>query len=301
LQQLRAWFVHHPLLAYFALAFALAWAIMVPLTLASRGIIAFPESIPLLLFMSYGPTLAALIVTGVIAGWAGIRALLSRLLIWRVGVQWYLVAIFLNAGIILAAYGLFILTGGTAQPLPVLGPAFAVNTLLTFVVVGLVNGEEIGWRGFALPRLQSRWSALVSSLILGSIAAVFHLPIFFNQGDSSAGGQAGMPFGGFWISSVAAAILLTWLYNNTRGSILLAIVFHASMNAWSSVLPFPTDGPFFWTLVGVQSLAALAVLAVYGPARLSRKPVEAMPYVQEGAEPVVLLPEDEHRPTDLAA
>ncbi|MHB1132675.1 MAG: CPBP family intramembrane glutamic endopeptidase [Chloroflexota bacterium] len=301
MQTLRVWFRDHPLLAFFALSFALTWAIMVPLTLASRGIGNFPDSIPLLLLMSYGPTLAALIVTGVVAGRGGIRALLSRLLIWRVGLQWYLAAIFLNAGIILGAYGLFVVSGGAAQPLPALGPLFAVDVLLTFVVVALVNGEEIGWRGFALPRLQGRWSALVATLILGTIQAVFHLPIFFNEGPSSAGGQNGMPFAGFWLSTIAAALLLTWIYNNTHGSLLLAILFHASMNAWSSVLPFPTDGPFFWMLVGVQSVVALVVLAVYGPTRLSRRPVEEMPYVKQGA-PAGLADFDERRePTDLAA
>lgn len=301
MRQLRSWLSQHALAAFFVLAFAMAWAVLIPLALASRGMLAFSPSVPLLLFMSYAPTLAALIVTGAIAGRLGIRALLGRLLIWRVGVQWYAVAIFLNAGIILGSYALYVSTGGTAQPLPEIGPAFALNTLVTFVVVGLVNGEELGWRGFALPALQRRMSALVASLVIGSIAALFHLPIFFNEGPSAAGGQAGMPFAGFWISSVAASILMTWLYNNTRGSVLLAILFHASMNTWSSVLPFPTGGTFFWVLVGVQSAVALAVVALNGPARLSRKPEETQ--ARGELEPLAVPSErsDREQPTDLAA
>ena len=247
------------------------------MVLASRGLFVFEPPVPVLILMGYGPTLAALIVTGAVDGRSGIRALLRRLLIWRVGLQWYAVALLLNAGIILAALGLYLLTGGTAPSLPELGPGLLVNIVLTFLVVGLINGEEMGWRGFALPRLQARWSALVSSLVLGTVWAFFHLPIFFNQGPSQAGGQSGMPFPGFWLSIIAASILFTWLFNNTQGSILMAWMLHASMNTWSEILPFPTDGPFFWILVGVQCLVAAVVVVVFGARRLSHQPELAMP------------------------
>jgi membrane protease YdiL (CAAX protease family) len=273
------WLERFPLISFFVLAFAFSWAIMVPMILDSRGIIAFKPPIPVLILMGYGPTLAALVVTAAVAGRPGIRALLRRLLIWRVGLRWYLVAIFLNAGIVLAALGLLLLSGGTAPSLPALGPGLLVNVVVTFLVVGLINGEEMGWRGFALPRLLSRWSALVASLILGTFQAFFHLPIFFNQGPSQAGGQSGMPFPGFWISAVAGAILFTWLFNNTRGSILMAWVFHASMNTWTEVVPIASGGLSFWMLVGVQCLVAAVVVAVFGPRRLSRLPDSAIPFV----------------------
>src|SRR5512132_2554747 len=86
------WISLHPLFSFFILAFAFSWAIMVPMVLDSRGLIAFQPSIPVLILMGYGPTLAALLVTGAVAGRSGIRSLLGRLLIWRVGPQWYLVA-----------------------------------------------------------------------------------------------------------------------------------------------------------------------------------------------------------------
>src|SRR4030095_5436611 len=118
----------------------------------------FPSAAPLLILMGYGPTAAALLVTGVLGGWVAGRALLKRLLIWRVGWPWYLVAVFLNAAVILAALGLYTALGGPPQPWPALGPGLLLNVLLTLLVVSLVNGEEIGWRGFAWPRLQARWS-----------------------------------------------------------------------------------------------------------------------------------------------
>ena len=85
---------------------------------------------------------------------------------------------------------------------------------------------------------------------------------------------------------MAAVILLTWLYNNTRGSLLLAWMFHASMNTWSEILPFPSDGPHFWMLVGVQCLVAAVVVALFGPHRLSRLPENQMPFTR-GSEAAV--------------
>jgi membrane protease YdiL (CAAX protease family) len=281
------WVRRHPLLVFFVLAFVFAWAIMVPLTLSSWGLFAFPASPPLLIFMGYGPTWAALVVAGALGGRAAIRALLRRLLVWRVGWPWYLAAILLNGGIIVAALGLYALVGGVVPAWPAFNPALLVNVILTFVVVMLINGEEIGWRGFALPRLEARWGVPVAIALLGTLEALFHLPIFFSQGSSEAGGQNGTPFLAFWVSSVAAVLLLTWVYNNTRGSLLLAYLFHGSMNTWSNVLPFPaTSGAFFWCLAGVQCAVCAVVVAAFGPARLSRKPASEMPFA---AEPVPVL------------
>src|SRR5262245_15368888 len=130
----------HPLISFFLLAFGLTWAIMIPLVLGSYGLLPFPEHVPLLIVMGYGPTLAALIVSGALGGRSAIRALLARLLIWRVGWGWWAVTLFVNAGVMLGALALYGLLGHDVPPFPTPGPALLVEVLVTFLIVGLING-----------------------------------------------------------------------------------------------------------------------------------------------------------------
>jgi membrane protease YdiL (CAAX protease family) len=259
----------HQLTTYFLLAFGLSWAILVPTVLASYGLFTIPMAGALLLVMGYGPTFAAVIASAAIGGRPEVKALLKRLLIWRVGWGWWAVTLLLNGGIILLALALYGLTGNEVPALPTVSGALLWEIPLTFVVVALFNGEEVGWRGFALPRLQGQYGLPITGLVLGTIEAVFHLPIFFNNGASDAGGQNGMPFAAFVVSSILAVYLFAWLYANTRGSLLIATMFHASMNAWSIILPFPATSPsFFWIL----ALAQLAVdIAIFGVPVLLRQ------------------------------
>jgi membrane protease YdiL (CAAX protease family) len=258
---------NHPLIAFFVLAFALTWVILIPSVMASYGLISLPGSTVLLLVMGYGPTIAAIAISGALGGWAEIRALLKRLLIWRVGWGWWAITLFLNGGIILGALGLYTLLGNEVPPFPPLAPGLLLDIVVVFVLVALINGEEIGWRGFALPRLQERYGVPTTVAVLGVMETVFHLPIFFNNGPSEAGGQNGTPFGAFLASSVLAVFLFVWLYDHTRGSLLMATLFHASMNAWSNILPFPaTSASFFWLLT-VAQLAVVAIVLVVGGTR----------------------------------
>lgn len=177
---------HYPLTAFFILAYALSWPYMIVDALGSHGVLAF--RLPMLLWipMGYGPTFAALIVTGALAGKIGIRALLGRLLIWRVGWPWYAIAVcgsVVLSGITVLVYALL---SGTSPVAPVVSAQVLITVPLLFLIGGLVNGEEIGWRGFALPRLLDRHTALTASLILGNLWALFHLPLFFTRGDSFA-------------------------------------------------------------------------------------------------------------------
>ena len=267
---------NHPLIAFFALAFGIAWAILIPSVLASYGLISLPGSTLLLLVMGYGPTIAAILVSGALGGRAEIRALLTRLLIWRVGWGWWAVTLFLNGGIILAALGLYGLLGNAVPPFPPLGPGLLLEIVVMFVLVALINGEEIGWRGFALPRLQARYGVWVTVAVLGVLETLFHLPIFFNNGPSEAGGQNGTPFLAFLASSVLAVFLFVWLYDHTRGSLLIATLFHASMNAWSNILPFPaTSASFFWLLALAQLVTVAVVLVVGGTRWMQVRPALA--------------------------
>jgi membrane protease YdiL (CAAX protease family) len=118
--------------------------------------------------------------------------------------------------------------GGQGLQLPELSPDLLVGLVISFVLLFLVNSEELVWRGSLLPRLQARWSALGASLFIGVFEGIFHLPLFFQPGSDQA--AAGLPV--FVIGSIAGAIVFSWLFNNTRGSLLLVQLFHIFANSW---------------------------------------------------------------------
>jgi membrane protease YdiL (CAAX protease family) len=132
-------------------------------------------------------------------------------------------------------------------------------------VRGLLNGEELAWRGFALPRLQARYNALGASLILSLPFSLFHLPLFFDPAMNMG------PFASFVLRAAALAILFTWLYNHTRGSVLLAYIMHAAFNTWTNVFSIVPGNHFQdWMMTVVMVILAAIVVVVYGPQNLSR-------------------------------
>lgn len=274
---LRTVITRSPLLAFFALAFLFTWPFLIADALGSFGLIPFRlvtsgPGVLITILMGYGPTFAALLVSAVIGGRAEVGTLLRRLLIWRVGVQWYAAAILGPATLFFLAAQIYVLLGGSLRSLPPVGLLeVALNVLLLLIVHSLVNGEELGWRGFALPRLQNTQSALMASIILGAVWAFFHLPLFFTQGGGVGGSQAGMPALAFVIQVIASSILLTWLFNHTRGSVLLACLFHAATNTWSELFAArTTDGSLMWLQTALFCAAALAVVLIFGATNLAR-------------------------------
>jgi membrane protease YdiL (CAAX protease family) len=146
----------------------------------------------------------------------------------------------------------------------------------------LTNGEEVGWRGYVLPRLQAKYSALSASLIVGLIWSVWHLPNFFGTGLSGE-----RSFLWFTLAHLALAVLYTWLYNNTRGSLLLVVLFHATQNTAGVFLPssFAVPGGIEQNmLIVLYMVAAFVVTVIAGPERLSgtqakqTEPGEALEY-----------------------
>jgi membrane protease YdiL (CAAX protease family) len=250
------------LILYFVTAYAWTWLFQMLSALMVRHTINLPlsgelvETIGLL-----GPALAALGVTAYESGGAGLRALLGQLLRWRVRPIWYAVALGGPLLLTLAIAVLYRATGGVlpaSVPLPLPLPLLL---LLFFVYVGLFHGgldEELGWRGYALPRLQQRYGALTASLILGVIWAGWHLPAWLLP-DST---QAGLSFSVFLVSVVATSIIFTWLYDSTGGSLLLIIVLH-------TVFDICTTGPWAAALLamhaaghGIDPLLIIMVLEV---------------------------------------
>jgi membrane protease YdiL (CAAX protease family) len=160
-----------------------------------------------------------------------------------VGIQWWLVALLLPALVILGAVYLFSLFGGPAPDFSRYQPLYTIIPMI--ILITLINGvgEELGWRGFMLPRLQSRYSALVASLILGTFWGLWHAPVYFIAGTTQSIFRAQV---GFWaglllftLSTIAISVTFTWVFNNTRGSVLIAATLHGATNAWMNY--FLTD------------------------------------------------------------
>jgi membrane protease YdiL (CAAX protease family) len=268
-----AFLKRHSLVIGILLMFALTW----PIDLANSGVLPVRVPFVIYIFLGYGFVFAALIMTGLTLGKEGVRALLKRFLLWRVGWRWYLVAFLLYPTIMLSA----VLLNATLSHTPVdFSDVFAHKifgasaNLLVFVLPfflfdAIANGEEIGWRGYVLPRLQAKHSALVSSLIVGVIWGVWHFPKFLLPGNDSS-------FALFMVRVMTDAILYTWLFNNTKGSLLLVTLFHASGNAAGVFLPIANtvtgnNTGTLILLVLLQIVVASVVLMIAGPARLSRQ------------------------------
>jgi membrane protease YdiL (CAAX protease family) len=205
---------------------------VVPLAAINMGLL--PPAASQLGALSAG--LAGIVLAAVEGRKGGVRELLGRFLIWRVGLQWWAFALFGTIVPAVAALYLFNFFGGPAVDWSGLKPIYTVIPTIIILTIFAGVGEEFGWRGFALPRLQARHSALVSSLIIGLIWGTWHIPLFLTQGtvQSQWLAEAGpiIPILGYTLFCMAWAIQHTWVFNNTRGSVLLAAVIHGAGNAF---------------------------------------------------------------------
>ena len=222
----------HPLVFFFLIAYAGTWLLELPYILSEDGAGLLPFSSPLLKWTSpvtifLGPFLAAFIMTGVTERRAGIGRFLRRFVLWRVGLGWYLFAF---VGIPVIAVVSVVVIPGVLESFEGLGALAPLSVLGVFVYVfflGGALGEEPGWRGFALPRLQSMHGPLLGSLILGPLWALWHLPLFFTPWNELTAFNVVV----FALATTCLAIMYTWVFNNTKGSVLIAILIHASFNA----------------------------------------------------------------------
>jgi len=256
----------HPLISFFVLTYVLAWILWLPLVVL-RDTIPATQGLVLVLLGSNVPSALAIALTAMVFGRGSLRKLLGRLLIWRVDPRWYLVVLApaaLAGGMV--AFNALLDGPAISVGVPLLA---AVITLAFSIFPGSALGEEIGWRGYALPRLQAGRSALSASLILGVVWAFYHLPLFFT-GQAFRSPSILVPF---VISVIALSVILTWVYNSTGGSLLLVVLIHATANLPLTLLLEPLGsramGPFL-LYVGLMVVAAIVVVIVAGPAHLSR-------------------------------
>lgn len=267
-RQLHNLLARRPLLAYFTIAFGAVWLALLPFVLARNGLGLLPFTLSDVAFVVafiggtlLGPTLGAFAVTAAAEGRPGVGRLLRRYVQWRVGLRWYAVALLGYLALYLLAASLWL----GAAPLAALAANWTLlltsyPLLLLAMIVFPALIEEPGWRGFALPRLQARYGPLAGTLILGFLHGMWHLPVYLLVSGPAAMG----PFSISLLVGNTAGIMLmtivwTWVFNNARGSILVAILLHAASNASDKV--FGGLVPSVPAHMGTTVLALYAVVA----------------------------------------
>jgi len=214
----------------------------------------------------YGPFLTGIFITAIADGRDGLKTFFSRMVRWRVGLQWYAVALFLPLVLRITAAGLNLLMGAempTNIEVPT-GSELLANFLFPSLLL-IALGEEPGFRGFALPRLLVGRSAFSAALILGVLHAIWHIPLFIFGSDPPL----------VAVIVICGAVINTWLFNNTNGSVLLAMLLHASIDLMVGIFnPLFTEADA--QMHNVMVMVVFVVLAILLPTltgkELGRKP-----------------------------
>ena len=274
----------HPLVSYFVIAYAGSWLVVLPYlrSASGAGLLPFDWPVPFAVSATLapfaGPFLAALVVTGATEGKPGIRRLLRRIVQWRVGPLWYLFAL---VGIpAITVLGAIVVPGVLASFSPP-----ALSLMLTYpisfvvaLVIGGPLGEEPGWRGFALPRLQRLYGPLAGSLVLGPLWAFWHLPYFWMP-EWGTPKDSALDMVWYVLAAIALTIIYTWVFNKTKGSLLIVILAHASNDAFFITQLFLAPIVTNSLLPFVTGFGATALLLVF----LTRGRLGYMPSEQEEA------------------
>ncbi|MDH7490641.1 MAG: type II CAAX endopeptidase family protein [Anaerolineae bacterium] len=261
--------------AFFLIAYAFSWLFWIPQALAANGL-AIPQGLAAFLssplnVAAFGPLVAALILSFADGGWKAVGALLKRGVDFRFRKVWLIPIVLVPLVIFAGGVLLSVAVGATPLDTSVLSnPPFAIIAIVAILLTGGPLQEEFGWRGYALPRLQGRFNALAASLILGILWWLWHLPLAFIPGRFMASG-VGL-FLALAPEIILTSVLFTWVYNNTGGSVLAALLFHTFMN-WSIWLVLPgmqVNLAIIGFTVLLLAVAVAVVVARWGAARLSR-------------------------------
>lgn len=222
---------------FYILTFSISWGIWIPMILFLQ---AGSDLHPIILVGGYGPLLSAVIVTWKVEGRASLRNWFSRTFRWRINIVWYLLALFLlPLGMAVFQFGLYLLLGGhtdfsNASPWYV----NLVSYLMSLVPITILYGgnEEPGWRGFALPKLLTKYSPTIASVIIAPLWVAWHLPMYFALGWSGAD----QPLEWFLLYSIGLSVIMTWLYLKSSRSVLPVMLLHAGGNIVYNFFPMET-------------------------------------------------------------
>ena len=285
---IKAFIERHPVLSYFALTFAISWGtILLAVGLGPGGFSATPQQFKMAIpyavpAMLLGPSVAGILLTGLLYGRAGFRELRSRLLEWRVGAHWYAVALF-TAPLVFTAV-LLALSLISPEYLPrIFITSDKASLVLTGIAIGLPVGifEELGWTGFAIPRMRLRYGVLGTGLMVGVLWGAWHLL----QGYWASGVTSGEVSLAIWLPTwllgtlvgqlPAYRVLMVWVYEHTNGSLLVAMLMHASLAAFTFILfpPLAVEANLISDVACAAGLwVVVAAVAVATRRHLSRQP-----------------------------
>lgn len=258
------------LLKFFSITFFVSWSCFIAAIGLSDGPVGtFARS--LIFIGTVSPSFVALWLTARVAGTRAVDALIDRVFEWRVGARWYVFAVSYMAAIKLTAAVLHRALAGTWPRFG--GEAWYILAVAMFFSTWVQAGEEIGWRGFALPRLSQRLGLAGASVLLGVIWACWHLPFFFVQGADTYGQSFPM----YLLQVTALSVAMAWLYAHTNGSLLLVMLMHSAINQTKDLVPSAVPGaadPFALSssLVGWITGALLWTGAAYFLVRMPRMP-----------------------------
>ncbi len=269
---MKDWIQRRAVTSYVLLAYGITWLLALPLVLAYNGFLQIGVPFVIQYVLPYGPLLSALIVTWARNGMTGLREIFSRMSKWRIRPIWILTALFSVWVLYFTSVLMLMFMGQPWPDLSVFGEVmylpyltFLGSWALWIFTYGI--GEETGWRGFLLPQLQTKYNALVSSLILSIIWAGWHIPMFLYNENLMAMG----PFGifGWVIGLMFGAVLMTFIYNNTEGSILMTAIWHGTFNLFTAAVD-QAAGVTSGIISMLVMFWAVLIVIVYKPTDLSR-------------------------------
>ena len=260
----------HPVISFFVLTFGFTWLFWG--SVYGLNLSLGPGYLPFIMGAA-GPSLMAFVVSAICGGREEVRSLWKRITSWRAGLGWYLTALLFPAVLALGGIGLSRYLGGASPDFSTFAKQWFLIpvALITGMLLGGPLEEEFGWRGFALVQLQKRYNALTSSVIVGTFWGLWHLPAFLIPWST----QHNLPVILFLLHDIALAVVFTWIFNNTGGSVWMTMLAHAAFNLTLTILPVTpamagSERPLGIT-VGLLYLMAVLVLVVFGPGTLTHK------------------------------
>jgi len=263
----KTFFNKYPLWIYFILTFIISWGAILLLVGIDGIPVAPDQAVTLGMAILLGPTITSILLTGLTAGRDGFRALLSRLFKWRVGSRWYAVA-FLTAPLSTALV-IFVLSFFSPEFTPGIVNSDNIITLFIMgVVAGLMVGlfEELGWTGFAIPRMRMGYSVLTTGLIVGLLWGAWHFLLFWEADSFSEMLPFGLLLARLFSWLPAYRILMIWVYDNTE-SLLVVVLMHASLVATLMIIDPVLSGGSLLTFILVRAAVLWIIAAMVTAAR----------------------------------
>lgn len=264
---------------FVVMTFGVSLAVWLPIIASQRDWIGVEIPVSLATLGIFGPAIAALLLRLATDGRAGLRTVWADAVRWRFGRRWWMATLLAPPSIIGGTYTTYLFLGGdvqTASTVAMLRDAGTFGVIivpaLILVTVVLAFGEEAGWRGYLLPLLQTRLSALSASLIVGAVWFLWHIPLLYLPEQET--GPEAFPIVLFGATVILTSILYTWLYNNTEGSVLSVTLLHAGLNVWGPLVALhPAEtGEIFsaYVLTVGWAVITIGLVVLFGGKTLSR-------------------------------